>query len=109
MVRSFQQTAARMCRSLLPIAGLLVLSACTPWAQVSPASRSLEIPTGIDLYRPEAIGLLTEMLEDHRASIRRDAIDILIDLAPDTESVQPELRRALKDEDVVVARDAARA
>jgi len=58
---------------------------------------------------PDAVGLLTEMLEDRRVSIRRSAIDILIDLAPDTESVQPALRRVLNDDDLLVARDAARA
>ena len=63
----------------------------------------------VHLIGPEAIPLLTDMLQDHRASIRRHAIDILIDLAPDTESVQPALCRAMKDDDVLVARDAARA
>jgi HEAT repeat protein len=33
----------------------------------------------------------------------------LIDLPPDTESIQPALRRALRDEDSTVAGDAARA
>jgi hypothetical protein len=36
-------------------------------------------------------------------------VDILIDLAPETDAIQPELRRALTDQDVQVARDAARA
>ena len=58
---------------------------------------------------PDVLVLLTEMLEDDRPLIRRSAIDILIDLAPDTESIQPALRRALKDRDLLVARDAARA
>ena len=42
-------------------------------------------------------------------SFRRNAVDALIDLAPDTESIQPALRRALRDEDAEVAGDAARA
>src|SRR5688572_12437391 len=41
---------------------------------------------------PDAIGLLTEMLDDRRASIRRSAVDILVDLAPDTEPAQPSLQ-----------------
>ena len=36
-------------------------------------------------------------------------LDELIDLAPDTESIQPAFRRALGDEDRIVAGDAARA
>ena len=58
---------------------------------------------------PKAIPLLTDMLRDDRASIRPQAIDILIDLAPDTASIQQPLRRALRDEDLLVAGDAARA
>jgi outer membrane protein assembly factor BamB len=58
---------------------------------------------------PAAIPVLTDMLRDDRASIRRSAVDVLIDLAPDTERIQPPLRRALGDEDSLVARDAARA
>jgi outer membrane protein assembly factor BamB len=58
---------------------------------------------------PPAIGPLCEMLRDHRVTSRRQAVDILIDLAPDTESIQPALCHALKDEDAVVAGDAARA
>ena len=49
------------------------------------------------------------MLRESRVTTRRQAIDILIDLAPDTESIQPALCRALEDEDTAVARDAARA
>ena len=52
---------------------------------------------------------LVRDLQDDRPTIRRQAVDILIDLAPDTQTIQPELRRALKDDDVIVARDAARA
>ena len=58
---------------------------------------------------PAAIPMLTELLRDGRASIRGSAADAFIDLAPYTESVQPALRRALNDEDSVVAGDAARA
>ena len=63
------------------------------------------------VYRigPRAIPLLTEMLADERVTNRRAAADLLIDFAPDTESVQAPLCRALKDQDEVVARDAARA
>ena len=58
---------------------------------------------------PAAIPLLLDMLRDERASVRRQAIVILINLAPDTASTQPALRRALKDKDSLVAGDAARA
>src|SRR5215510_6846742 len=58
---------------------------------------------------PPAIPLLVDLLREERVSIRRGAVDVLIDLAPDTEWIQPALRRALRDEDVQVAGDAARA
>jgi HEAT repeat protein/outer membrane protein assembly factor BamB len=58
---------------------------------------------------PPAIPLLVEMLRHDRASIRRSAVDALIDLSPDTERIQPALREALRDSDSLVARDAARA
>jgi outer membrane protein assembly factor BamB/HEAT repeat protein len=58
---------------------------------------------------PPAIPLLVELLRDERFSIRRRAVDELIDLAPRTEWIQPALRRALADEDSTVAGDAARA
>lgn len=58
---------------------------------------------------PEAIPLLMDLLQNYPASIRWQAVGILIELAPDTESAQPALCRALKDEDLLVARDAARA
>lgn len=58
---------------------------------------------------PPAIPLLVELLRDERTSFRRSAADELIDLAPDTEWIQPALRRALRDEDSMVAGDAARA
>jgi HEAT repeat protein/outer membrane protein assembly factor BamB len=58
---------------------------------------------------PAAIPLLADMLGHANASNRRQAIDVLIDLAPDTERIQPVLRKALGDADSFVARDAARA
>jgi outer membrane protein assembly factor BamB/HEAT repeat protein len=58
---------------------------------------------------PPAIPLLVDLLRDERTSIRRSAVDALIDLAPQTERNQPALRRALRDEDSMVAGDAARA
>src|SRR5687767_1015205 len=56
-----------------------------------------------------AIPLLVELLRDQLDHVRRSALNELIDLTPDIERIQPALRRALKDEDVVVAGDAARA
>jgi len=58
---------------------------------------------------PPAIPLLVELLRDKEVSFRQFAADALIDLAPDTESIQPALRRALRDEDSMVVGDAARA
>ncbi len=58
---------------------------------------------------PAAIPMLVDMLRQDRAPIRRSAVDALIDLSPDTERIQPALRRALRDPDSLVARDAARA
>ena len=58
---------------------------------------------------PPAIPLLVELLRDEETSFRRSAVNELIDLAPDTESIQAALRRALSDEDSLVAGDAARA
>jgi HEAT repeat protein len=58
---------------------------------------------------PPAIPLLVDLLGHEWDSIRRNAADALIDLAPETESIQPALRRALGDEDSMVAGDAARA
>ena len=58
---------------------------------------------------PPAIPLLVDLLRDERVSIRRSAVDALIDLAPHTEWIQPALRRALRDKDSDVAGDAARA
>ena len=50
-----------------------------------------------------------DLLRHESDSIRRSAVDELIDLAPHTEWIQPALRRALRDEDSMVAGDAARA
>jgi outer membrane protein assembly factor BamB/HEAT repeat protein len=58
---------------------------------------------------PAAIPLLAELLGHERVSVRRGAADVLIDFAPDTASIQPALRRALRDADAEVAGDAARA
>lgn len=58
---------------------------------------------------PPAIPLLAELLMQGGTSSRRNAADALIDLAPESDGIQPALRRALKDEDSFVARDAARA
>jgi HEAT repeat protein/outer membrane protein assembly factor BamB len=58
---------------------------------------------------PPAIPLLVDLLRHERDSIRRSAVNELVDLAPHTESIQPALRRALSDEDSVVAGDAVRA
>ena len=58
---------------------------------------------------PPAIPLLVDLLRDEWVSIRRSAIGELIDLAPHTETIQPALRRALTDDDSLVAGDAARA
>jgi len=58
---------------------------------------------------PPAIPLLVDLLRHESDSIRRGAVSELIDLVPDTESIQPALRRALGDDDSIVAGDAARA
>jgi HEAT repeat protein len=58
---------------------------------------------------PPAIPLLVELLRHERVSFRRFAADASIDLAPDTASIQPALRLALRDQDSMVAADAARA
>lgn len=58
---------------------------------------------------PPAIPLLVELLRHQEVDIRRLAADGLIDLAPDTESIQPALRLALRDVDSMVVADAARA
>ncbi len=58
---------------------------------------------------PPAIPLLVDLLGHEWISIRRGAISELIDLVPHTETIQPALRQALRDEDSTVAGDAARA
>ena len=58
---------------------------------------------------PPAIPLLVQLLRHEQISFRRFAADALIDLAPDTESIQPALRRALSDDDSMVVADTARA
>ncbi len=58
---------------------------------------------------PPAIPMLVDLLRKEKAIVRRSAVDALIDLAPDTEGIQPALRQALRDKDSWVARDAARA
>jgi outer membrane protein assembly factor BamB/HEAT repeat protein len=58
---------------------------------------------------PPALPLLVDLLRHESVSIRRRAVDELIDLTPHTELIQPALRQALRDEDSVVAGDAARA
>jgi outer membrane protein assembly factor BamB/HEAT repeat protein len=58
---------------------------------------------------PPAIPLLLELLRHKDVDFRRFAADAFIDLTPDTVSIQPALRRALRDEDSMVAADAARA
>jgi len=58
---------------------------------------------------PPAIPLLVELLRHQQVEIRRLAADALIDLAPDTVSIQPALRRSLRDKDSMVVADSARA
>src|SRR5262245_8074973 len=58
---------------------------------------------------PSAIPLLVELLRHEQVAFRRFSPDVLIDLAPETESIQPALRQALRDADPSVAGDAARA
>ena len=58
---------------------------------------------------PPAMPLLVELLQHQQVSFRRFAADAMIDLTPDTEAIQPALRAALRDEDSMVASDAARA
>ncbi|HEX5882939.1 MAG TPA: PQQ-binding-like beta-propeller repeat protein, partial [Pyrinomonadaceae bacterium] len=58
---------------------------------------------------PPAFPLLVELLRHKEIYFRRFAADALIDLAPETQSIQHALRRSLRDEDSMVAADAARA
>ena len=78
---------------------------------LSPGHEDLHVVTFDIIQRigPPAIPLLVDLLRHESDSIRRTAVDALIDLAPDTEWIQPALRRALRDEDSTVAGDAARA
>ncbi len=78
---------------------------------LNPGHEDLHVVTFEIIRRigPPAIPLLVDLLRDERVPIRRFAADALIDLAPETELIQPALRRALRDEDSDVAGDAARA
>src|SRR4029450_4611765 len=78
---------------------------------LGPEHENLQVGTFEIIQRigPPAIPLLVDRRRQERESIRRSAVDELIDLAPHTESIQPALRRALRDEDSDVAGDAARA
>jgi outer membrane protein assembly factor BamB/HEAT repeat protein len=58
---------------------------------------------------PCAVPLLVETLTRDEASLRLQAVGILIDFAPDTVAAQPALVQALQDANPLVARDAARA
>ncbi|HKV37443.1 MAG TPA: PQQ-binding-like beta-propeller repeat protein [Pyrinomonadaceae bacterium] len=58
---------------------------------------------------PPAIPLLVELLRHREVAFRRFAADACIDMTPETVSIQPALRRALRDEDSMVAADGARA
>jgi outer membrane protein assembly factor BamB/HEAT repeat protein len=78
---------------------------------LTPEHDELHVVT-FDILRrvgPPAIPLLVDLLRDEAESIRRGAVDVLIDFTPQTESIQPALRRALRDPDAMVAGDAARA
>ena len=78
---------------------------------LNPEHENLHVVT-LEIIRrigPPAIPLLVDLLRHEQDSIRRSAVDALIDLAPHTEWIQPALRRALRGEDSVVAGDAARA
>ena len=78
---------------------------------LNPGHEDLHVVTFEIIRRigPPAIPLLVDLLRHEQASIRRSAVDELIDLAPHTEWIQPALRRALRDEDSMVSGDAARA
>jgi outer membrane protein assembly factor BamB/HEAT repeat protein len=96
-------------------AEVLVKGGARSTALIKPLLRSNNLALHNDIFDilhrmgPEAIGLLSELLKDGRPQIRRRAIDLLVDLAPDTEAIQSALCSAMKDDDLVVARDAARA
>ncbi|HEY7444755.1 MAG TPA: HEAT repeat domain-containing protein [Vicinamibacterales bacterium] len=78
---------------------------------LTPEHEDLHVVTFEIIQRigPPAIPLLVDLLRHEEDSIRRSAVNELIDLAPHTEVIQPALRRALKDADSMVAGDAARA
>lgn len=58
---------------------------------------------------PDTLPLLVEVLAGKDAWLRLQVVGILIDFAPATVAAQPALVRALRDEEPLVARDAARA
>ena len=78
---------------------------------LDPGHEDLHVVTFEIIQRigPPAIPLLVDLLRHEWDSIRRNAVNELIDLAPHTEWIQSALRRALRDEDSTVAGDAARA
>ena len=78
---------------------------------LDPAGEDLRVVTFEIIQRigPPAIPLLVDLLQHAQPDIRQRAVSELVDLAPQTELIQPALRRALRDEDVTVAGDAARA
>ena len=78
---------------------------------LDPGHEDLHVVTFEIIQRigPPAIPLLVDLLRHETDSIRRSAVSELVDLAPHTEWIQPALRRALRDEDSMVAGDAARA
>jgi HEAT repeat protein len=78
---------------------------------LDPVHEDLHVVTFEIIQRigPPAIPLLVDLLENEQVSIRQSAVSELVDLTPHTASIQPALRRALRDEDSMVAGDAARA
>ena len=66
---------------------------------LSPGHEELHVATFEIIRRigPPAIPLLVDLLGDEWVSIRRSAVDALVDLAPHTEWIQPALSRALRD------------
>ena len=78
---------------------------------LDPGHEDLHVVTFEIIQRigPPAIPLLVDLLRHEWDSIRRNAVNELVDLAPHTDRIQPALRRALRDEDSMVAGDAARA
>src|SRR5678815_3381911 len=68
---------------------------------VGPEHEDLRVVTFQIIQRigPPAIPLLVDLLRHERVSIRRGAISELIDLVPHTETIQPAMRVALRDED----------